>query len=168
MAPNGYALQAVMILDRELETGEYLLAGLRYDDEPDFTWNAYFGRADGANEFRTYIGLDFPESNGLTGEPDLAGALPFETEIPELRSSGIGGELGQKYICVDDYSIWALWLWSFGDEEAEPISFDAYVGQYSLETGTYFAYADSITVQLAGAAQLTASAALALAFICLH
>ena len=32
MAPNGYALQAVMFLDRELEAGEYLLAGLRYED----------------------------------------------------------------------------------------------------------------------------------------
>jgi hypothetical protein len=32
MAPNGYALQAVLFLDRELEAGEYLLAGLRYED----------------------------------------------------------------------------------------------------------------------------------------
>ena len=32
IAPNGYALQAVILLDREMEVGDYLLAGLRYAD----------------------------------------------------------------------------------------------------------------------------------------
>ena len=60
MAPDGYALQAVMFLDRELEEGDYLVAGLRYVDEPESTWSAYFGRTEDANVFDTYLGLEFP------------------------------------------------------------------------------------------------------------
>ncbi len=41
IAPNGYALQAVILLDREMEVGDYLLAGLRYADQPDTTFSAY-------------------------------------------------------------------------------------------------------------------------------
>ena len=60
MAPNGYALQAVMFLDRELEAGDYLVAGLRYVDEPETTWSAYFGLSEDTNVFNTYLGLEFP------------------------------------------------------------------------------------------------------------
>jgi len=101
MAPNGYALQAVMFLDRELEAGEYLLAGLRYADQSDTTWSAYFTRTEDENVFQTYLGLEFPAENGLTNEPNLIDGFLYETPFPELQESGIGGEIGQKYIVTD-------------------------------------------------------------------
>ena len=73
-----------MFLDRELEAGEYLLAGLRYDDQSDTTWSAYFSRTEDKNVFKTYLGLEFPSENGLTNEPNLIDGVLYETPFPEL------------------------------------------------------------------------------------
>lgn len=73
-------------------------------------------------------------------------AFPYKPSLPELQESGIAGEFGQKYIVTESSSIWALWIWSFGDDAEDPIPLHAYVGQYSLKTGTYYAFVDTITV----------------------
>ena len=73
MAPNGYALQAIVVLERAPSPGDFLIAGIGYPD--DLSWSGYFGvTSSGAYDFKTYIGIPAPEENGLMDVPNFANA----------------------------------------------------------------------------------------------
>lgn len=168
MAPNGYALQSVVLLDHHMKEGDYLVTALVYPDAPDQSWAAVFAeKAGDVHDFSTYIGLPVPEANGLMDAPDLTTHFSYTIEYPELTDSGIGGEIGQTYIENENGSaIWGLWVWSFGDEEEslEPVEFQSFVGHYSSEVDKIFVFTDYISVKLStsGASQLGLAVAAAM------
>lgn len=81
MAPNGYALQALVMLNERLSPGDYLIAGLvanSNDDVEQPAFSAYYGLSEsGADEFKTYIGIDVPTENGLTETPNFMGSHEY-------------------------------------------------------------------------------------------
>ena len=62
--PIGWALVGTLQLNAEPSVGDYFVSGL---DDPNNqgSFSAYFGVTVDCNEFKTYIGLDTPTSNGV-------------------------------------------------------------------------------------------------------
>ena len=164
MAPNGIALQAIVIVDEVPSPGDYLIAGL--SQPGDVSWSGYFGiNDDGSREFRTYLGVELPTKNAKMPAPDFDNIFEHNVYYPELKGMGVGGEMGQNFVTSDDgRGVWYLWIWSFGPEEDEVPEFNAFIGQYDKATDTYFAYEDTISLNMIqmGATQLTIASATAL------
>lgn len=144
-------MQAVILLKSIPAPGEYLIAGLVDPAEPETSWCGYFGvTEDGKSDFRTYMGLEVPEGNGPMAPPNFMDAHKYTVYYPQLTGMGVGGEIGQKIgLAGDGSSVWYLWVWSFGPSDEMTVhDFTAFIGQYSKQTDTYYAFQDSITVSL--------------------